>query len=123
MSSAFASIGVDIVEVQRISQAAAKWQERFLDRIYTNAELQDCGRRWPSLAARFAAKEAVVKALGTGKGISWHDIEIKRHDNDAPYICLHGNASRLAGLSGIRNFALSLSHSEKYAIAVTIANV
>lgn len=123
MTSSFASIGVDIVEVQRISQAAARWQERFLYRIYTEAELQDSGKRWTSLAARFAAKEAVVKALGTGKGIGWHDIEVRRHDNDAPYICLHGNARRLAGQRGIRNFALSLSHSEKYAIAVTIANV
>lgn len=123
MSAQFTSIGVDIIEVERIYQAAARWQDRFLNRIYTRAEREDCGRRWNSLAARFAAKEAVLKTLGNGKGISWHDIEVKRHDNDAPYICLYGNASAQAERLGIRNFALSLSHTEKYAVAVTIANV
>lgn len=115
-------IGVDIVEIHRIKQAAEKWQDRFLQRIYTDIELQDCGRRWASLAARFAAKEAVLKALGTGRNIGWHDIEVRRHENDAPYICLYGNARRMAGLLGIRNFAVSLSHSEKYAVAVSIGN-
>jgi holo-[acyl-carrier protein] synthase len=123
MSFPAASVGVDIIEIQRIRQAAERWQDRFLNRIYTAAELEDCGRRWASLAARFAAKESVVKALGTGKDISWHDIEVRRHENDAPYICLHGNARRIAGLRGIQNFAVSLSHSEKYAVAVSIANV
>jgi len=123
MASSTASIGVDIIEIHRIRQAAEKWQERFLRRIYTEEELQDCGRRWASLAARFAAKEAVLKALGTGKDIGWHDIEVRRHENDAPYICLHGNARKMARQMGIRNFAVSLSHSEKYAVAVSIANV
>ena len=123
MTFASASIGVDIVEIERISRAAERWQGRFLQRIYTDAELQDCGRRWPILAARFAAKEAVLKALGTGKDISWHDIEVRRSANDAPYICLHGNARAIAGKLRIKNFAISLSHSEKYAVAVSIANV
>jgi holo-[acyl-carrier protein] synthase len=116
------SIGVDIIEIHRIQQAVEKWQDRFLQRIYTDRELQDCDRRWPSLAARFAAKEAVLKALGTSKDIGWHDIEIRRNENDAPYICLHSNALTIAGQLGIRNFAISLSHSEKYAVAVSIAN-
>ena len=118
------SIGVDIVEIHRIRQAAEKWQDRFLKRIYTEAELQDCGSRWSSLAARFAAKEAVMKALGTGaKGVGWHDIEVLQNEDNAPYICLHGDAVRKAGQKGIRNFAVSLSHSEKYAVAVSISNV
>ena len=123
MSSPATSIGVDIIEINRIRQAAEKWPDRFLQRIYTEAELQDCGRRWDSLAARFAAKEAVLKSLGTTTDIGWHDIEVKRHENDAPYICLHGNALAIAGQLGIRNFAVSLSHCEKYAVAVSIANV
>lgn len=123
MHAPTASIGVDIIEIHRIRQAVERWQDRFLCRIYTEAELQDCGRQWSSLAARFAAKEAVIKALGTGKDIGWHDIEVRRHENDAPYICLHGAARTKAGQLGIRNFAVSLSHSEKYAVAVSIANV
>lgn len=118
-----ASIGVDIIEIQRIREAADKWQDRFLHRIYTEAELRDCEKRWPSLAARFAAKEAVVKAMGISKHIGWHDIEIMRHENGAPSIRLHGNALRLAEQLGIQNFAISLSHTEKYAVAVSIANV
>lgn len=117
------TIGIDIIEIERICKATARWQNRFLQRIFTRNELHDCQSHWDSLAARFAAKEAVLKALGTGKGIAWHDIEIRQLDNDAPYICLHGNANRLAIQKGIKNFAISLSHSDKFAIAVTIANV
>ena len=122
MPAVATSIGVDIIEIHRIREAAERWQDRFLQRIYTDTELQDCGRRWASLAARFAAKEAVLKALGSGRNIGWHDIEVRRYENDAPYISLHGNARRIAGQLGIRNFAVSLSHSEKYAVAVSIAN-
>ena len=118
-----ASIGIDIIEIYRIRKAAERWQERFLYRIYTEAELKDCENRWASLAARFAAKEAVIKAMGVTKDIGWHDIEILRQENDAPRICLHGNACRIAKQLGIQNFAVSLSHSEKYAVAVSIANV
>ena len=121
MSSA--SIGIDIIEIHRIREAAERWPDRFLHRIYTEAELRDCGRRWPSLAARFAAKEAVLKAMGVSKGIGWKDIEVLRQENDAPSIGLHGNARIIAKQLGIRNFAVSLSHSEKYAVAVSIANV
>ncbi len=123
MPSTAISLGVDIIEIQRIRDAVERWQDRFLHRIYTEKELQDCEKRWPSLAARFAANEAVLKALGTGEDIGWHDIEVRRRENDAPYICLYGNARRMAGQLGIRNFAVSLSHSEKYAVAVSIANV
>lgn len=122
MSNPPASIGVDIVEIHRIREAVERWQDRFLKRVYTGAELQYCGQRWSSLAARFAAKEAVMKALRTGDGIGWHDIEVLQNEDNAPYVRLHGHAGSKAEQLGIKSFSLSLSHSEKYAVAVTITN-
>jgi holo-[acyl-carrier protein] synthase len=118
------TIGVDIIEIRRIKEAALRWQDAFLRRIYTDAELKYCGGRYPSLAARFAAKEAVIKSLGSGIGkIGWRDIEIISGENNAPGVKLYGRAQDRADELGISGVAVSLSHCEKYAIATSIGNV
>jgi holo-[acyl-carrier protein] synthase len=117
------TIGVDIIEIDRIREAVLRWQDSFLRRIYTDIELGDCRDRFPSLAARFAAKEAVMKSLRSGAtGIAWRDIEILRDENGAPCVRLHGTAQDKAGVLGLSGFAVSLSHCEKYAIATSVAN-
>ena len=116
-------IGVDIVEVRRIQAALDNPQtgQRFRDRVFTPGEIAYCARRRTgaeSYAARFAAKEAVVKALGTLVG--WREIEVVRTDGP-PAICLHGRAAARAAELGIRNIHLSLSHTADHAIAYVIA--
>ena len=113
--------GVDIIEIKRIKSAVERWGCRFLRRVYTEDELTYCKGRAPSLAARFAAKEATMKALGTGiRGIGWRDIEVVRPRGKAPCLCLHGKAAQKARALGIRNLALSLSHSKDYAVASVV---
>jgi holo-[acyl-carrier protein] synthase len=113
--------GVDIVEVPRIQRISKQYGPRFLNRIYTIGELTYCRGRAQRLASRFAAKEAMMKALGTGiKGIPWRDIEIVRGKGKPPTIQLHRNASRRAKDLRISCIALSLSHSKEYAIASVI---
>ena len=113
--------GVDIIEIHRIKHTVERWGRRFLNRIYTEDELAYCRGRIPSLAARFAAKEATMKALGTGiRGVGWREVEVVRHRGKAPTICLHGRASQIAENIGIRELALSLSHSRDYAIASVV---
>ena len=121
MKSSFTAVGVDIIEIKRIELATQRWHDSFLRRIYTEAELQHCRSRYASLAARFAAKEAVMKSLVTGvKG--WHEIEILNDENNAPYVKLHGGALHRAEELGIAAFSVSLSHCEKYAIALSVSN-
>ena len=85
--------GVDIIEIHRVKDVAARYGNRFLRRIYTEGELAYCRGRGPQLASRFAAKEAVMKALGTGtRGVRWRDIEVVRYPGRAPTIRLHGSA-------------------------------
>ena len=84
--------GIDIIEIDRIQEACLKWGKRFLNRIYTPQEQIYCRGRFPQLAARFAAKEAMMKSLGTGKrGLLWVEIEVVRERGRAPPIVLHGN--------------------------------
>ena len=91
------SIGVDIIEVERIESAIRQWGERFLNRIYTEVELKICQDRASSLAARFAAKEAVMKVLGTGtRGIGWKEIEILSDGLGKPLVKLYGKAKSKA---------------------------
>ena len=112
------SVGVDIVEIERIRHAILRWDGRFLDRIYTHAELTFCKGRVPELAARFAGKEAVSKALGTGlMGISWREMEVLADARGKPLVRLHGRAADRAARLGLREFAISLSHSRNYAVA------
>ena len=124
MSLSGISVGTDIIEIHRIEQAVLSWQDSFLRRIYTEAELESCRNRASSLAARFAAKEAVMKALGTGaKGIKWRDIEILSDSEGAPVIQLHGRARRKAEENGIAKFSVTMSRCKEYAVAVVIGDV
>ena len=114
-------IGTDIIEIGRIEKAISRWGIRFLHRVYTDSELSLCRMRLPSLAARFAAKEAALKALGTQtKGISWKDIEILSDSTGRPVVRLHGKARLQADYLHLENLAVSLSHSREYAIALAI---
>ena len=114
-------LGVDIVEIERVQRSIKRYGERFLSRVYTDAELELCLNNVPELAVRFAGKEAVMKALGTGRrGVSWRDIEILRNKRNAPLVYLHGRARSRAKKLGITEIAVSLSHSRDYAIATAI---
>lgn len=114
--------GVDLVEVARINRMVTQHGEHFLRRIYTPAELADCAGRASSLAARFAAKEAVTKALGTGIGpVTWTEIEVLRDSAGQPLLFLHGAAHDLAARLELANWTISLSHTDSLAIAFVIA--
>ena len=111
-------IGIDIIEIARIKKAIARWGESFLHRVYTEPELELYHQKPSSLAARFAGKEAVVKALGTqAKGISWKEIEILSDSSGRPLVHLYGKAQNQADNLGLKNLAISLSHSREYAVA------
>ena len=115
------AVGVDIIEIDRIEQATITLREAFLKRVYTQAELELSDNQPPSLAVRFAAKEAVMKALGTGvRGVGWRDIEILDNDRGAPFIQLHGKARDKAKEIGLSQFSVSLSHSKQYAVAMVV---
>ena len=113
--------GVDILEIARVRRIAERYGERFYRRIYTEGEIAYCRDRAPQLASRFAAKEAVMKALGTGaRGVHWTDIEVVRGRGQAPRIELHGTALARAERLGLSHLALSLSHSKDYAVASVV---
>ena len=114
--------GVDLIEISRISQVIDRHGERFLRRIFTSKELALVGDKPASLAARFAAKEAVAKALGCGIGdVRWTEIEVLRGPNNQPELHLHGNARQLANQLGYHTWSISLSHSIDFAIAMVTA--
>jgi holo-[acyl-carrier protein] synthase len=116
------SVGVDIVEISRIQTALARWGERFLLRVYTPAEIALSHGRAPQLAVRFAGKEAVSKALGTGlKGVSWREIEILAEKSGKPYVRLCGRAKARAQELGLTSFAISLSHTDDLGVAFVVA--
>ena len=117
--------GIDITEVPRVAEAISRFGERFLHRIYTEGEIRYCeskANRIERYAARFAAKEASMKALGTGwsRGIRWRDIEVYREPGRRPTIRFHGRAGEFAARMGVKNVALSLSHTAEQAIASVI---
>lgn len=117
-----AGLGVDLVEVARLRQSPRA--ERLLARLFTPVELAESegAQRWLSLAARFAAKEAVLKALGTGlRGMGWQDIEIRRDALGKPTVRLAGGAARRAGELGVTEVLVSLSHTREYAVAQAMA--
>lgn len=115
------SSGVDIIEISRIRRVLDRYSHRFLRRVFTDAEIAYCRGRAPNLAARFAAKEATMKALGTGvRGVGWKDIEIARRESGAPSVLLHGRAKRRAQRLGVFDISLSLSHSQEYAVAFVV---
>jgi holo-[acyl-carrier protein] synthase len=117
--------GIDIAEVPRIRQSMARFGERFLQRIYTAGERRYCdskANREERYAARFAAKEAAMKALGTGwsHGVRWRDCEVVRLPGGRPTIAFHGRAGEIASKLGVKNAALSISHTAEQAIAQVI---
>jgi holo-[acyl-carrier protein] synthase len=117
--------GVDIAEVPRIRESIERFGDRFLHRIFTDGEIRYCEKkatRFESYAARFAAKEAGMKALGTGwsRGIRWRDIEVVRPKGERPTLQFHGEAAAVAARLGTKNIALSLTHTSEQALAHVI---
>jgi holo-[acyl-carrier protein] synthase len=118
------SVGVDVIEISRVAATLGRFGDRFLERIYTPGEIAYCRGRAPQLAARFAAKEAVMKALGTGtRGVGWRDVEVTRKRSGEPQIELHGRAAQRADRLGIDRIAVSLSHSREYAVASVVGRI
>jgi holo-[acyl-carrier protein] synthase len=114
--------GIDLVEVERLERLDAAVRERFLQRVFTPLELDETQRDWVSLAGRFAAKEAVAKALGCGIGpVAWQEIEIFRGSNGEPLLRLHGKAAERAAALGLQQWSLSISHTRTLAIAMAVA--
>ena len=114
--------GVDLIEIDRIAEVVSRHGLHYLERVYTPDELSLCGKREESLAGRFAAKEAIAKALGCGIGeVAWKEIEILEDERKSPTIRLHGEAARKAGELGLRTWSLSITHGQTQAIAFVIA--
>jgi holo-[acyl-carrier protein] synthase len=117
--------GIDIAEVPRIRKSIERFGERFLDRVFTPGERRYCdskANRVERYAARFAAKEAAMKALGTGwnHGVRWRDCEVVRMPGARPTIQFHGKAGQFAAKLGMKNAALSLTHTKDQAMAQVI---
>jgi len=117
--------GIDLVEIERIQHSMDRYGSRFLDRVYTAGEQEYCLRKRrsaESFAARFAAKEAGAKALGTGisRGVTWKEIEVVRERSGRPSLKFHGRAGEMAERLGVRNAALTLTHSNDTAMASVV---
>ncbi len=121
------SVGVDLVELDRIQRVVERYGERFLARVYTPNEISRYRNRMPELAVRFAAKEAVSKALGVGlrhispHGIGWQDVEVLPDGRGKPILLLSGRARQLAADQGLSEWAISLSHGREQAVAFVVA--
>ena len=114
--------GVDLIELSRIEEVVSRHGKHYLERIYTPAELELCGKRVESLAGRFAAKEAVSKALGCGIGeVDWKEIEILDDEQHAPVLHLHGKAVQKAEELRVTTWSVSLSHSQSHVVAFVVA--
>ena len=120
-------LGTDMIEISRIERSVEQFGERFLHRVFTSGEIAYCQRKKKhaaeSFAARFAAKEAGAKALGTGisRGVTWKEIEVRREPSGRPTLHLTGRARELADQIGIARLSLSLTHSRDLALAVVVA--
>ncbi len=117
--------GIDLTEIHRIEQSITRYGTRFLNRIFTPGEQQFCLRKRASaesFAARFAAKEAGAKALGTGisRGVNWLEIEVVRVPGQRPHLQLHGRALEISTRLGVRHIALSLTHTADIAMATVL---
>jgi len=120
-----AGTGVDLAEVDRIRAAIERYGRRFIDRIYTPAEIAYVERkanRYERYAARFAAKEAGMKAIGTGwrRGVRWRDFEVANLPSGKPTLRFHGQAARFAESLGVKSVALSITHTKETALAYVI---
>ena len=114
--------GVDVIEIARIASARDRWGNRFLKRVYTEKELAYCGDKAQRLAGRFAAKEAVSKALGVGiRVLRWTDIEVLPDRRGKPCVTLYGRAAAAAGKAGLFDFDVSITHSRSDAVAFVVA--
>lgn len=118
-------VGIDLVDAARLGALRARWGERFLDRVFTPGELESCLPRKDAdnaLAARFAAKEAGMKALGTGwaAGVGWHDLEVVARRGAAPELHLAGGAAEVAARLGALRVHLSVTHEKGMAAAVVV---
>lgn len=119
-------LGTDLIEIERIAHSVERFGEAFLRRVYTPGEIEYCQRKKhaaESLAARFAAKEAGAKALGTGisRGVGWREFEVRRQPGQRPELHLSGRAAEIAEALGIRRMSLSLTHSRGLSMAVVVA--
>lgn len=117
--------GVDLAEVRRIRASVERFGARFIERIYTPAEIAYVERkanRYERYAARFAAKEAGMKAIGTGwkRGVRWQDFEVANLPSGKPTLCLHGQAARIAETLGVKSISLSLTHTAELGMAHVI---
>jgi holo-[acyl-carrier protein] synthase len=121
------TVGVDLVTIARFERVLKHYRDRFLERVFTPAEIVYCRGRTAELAARFAAKEAVSKALGVGMrmiardGITWRDVEIIGDPRGKPLVRLYGRAAERAGELGLTEWAISLSHTREHAVAFVVA--
>lgn len=114
--------GIDLVDIQRLADLNPAIRARFMQRVYTPRELAACQGSLASLAGRFAAKEAVAKALGVGIGpVSWQEIEVLNGPDGEPVLQLHGAAHRIAESLGLRVWSISISHSRTQAVAMAVA--
>ena len=118
-------VGVDLVENQRIEHSLERFGERFLRRVFTQGEIDYCNSmKFPArhFAARFAAKEAVSKAFGTGIGraMGWRDIDVQRKESGEPFVVLQGGARELAEARGVSEVWISLSHTDTHAVATIV---
>ncbi len=122
MNSMKLTTGVDLIEIDRIKEVIARHGKHYLERIYTPAELAQCGGRAESLAGRFAAKEAAAKALGCGIGdVGWREIEVLGDEQNAPRLTLHGEARKKADELGLTSWSVSISHSQSHSVALVVA--
>lgn len=113
--------GVDLIEISRVDEVVARHGRHYLERIYTPAELEQCGKRVESLAGRFAAKEAAAKALGCGIGdVGWKEIEVLGDEQNAPVLTLHGAAKQKADKLGLVQWSVSISHSQSHSVAFVV---
>ncbi len=116
------AVGVDMIEIARIERGIARHGDRFLQRFFTEQEIGYCNGRISSLAGRFAIKEAVGKALGTGIGdINWTDVEVVCDGRGKPQLVLHNRAIALAQAQGLAEWSISLSHTDGHAIGFVVA--
>jgi holo-[acyl-carrier protein] synthase len=118
-------LGTDLIEIERVQASMDRFGERFLERLFTAGEIAYCMRKRQaaeSFAARFAAKEAGAKALGTGisRGVSWKELEVRREAGGRPTLHFNGRAAELARRMGVRRVQVSLTHSRELAMAVVI---